>query len=108
MAGLGREKYLLAAHLRIEDDVLLCGRRGLVFEGVSLYFGDCMLSDNMILGRVDTAVVATRGRGAITGSFDTVSGNGRFLPCVSGTHSCVLPEQRSASELAELLLAIGR
>lgn len=71
--GAAREKYLLTAHLRVSDNVLLCGRRGLVFEGVSLHLGDCRLGDNLILGCVDTAVVATGA--TVPGSVLTVAGN---------------------------------
>jgi hypothetical protein len=69
----GREKYLLTAHLRVENNVLVCRRRGLVFEGVSLHLGICRLSGNMILGCVDAAVVATGG--TMPGSSISLSSN---------------------------------
>jgi Family of unknown function (DUF6519)/Right handed beta helix region len=72
-SGAAREKYLLTAHLRVADNVLFCRGRGLVFEGVSLHLGDFRLSDNMIIGCADTAIVATGG--AIPGSFVTVAEN---------------------------------
>lgn len=71
--GAGREKHLITAHLRIQDNVLLCQRRGLVFEGVSLHIADTGVRDNVILGCADTAVTATGGAGP--GSCVTIAGN---------------------------------
>ncbi len=71
--GAGNEKYLLAAHLRIEDNVLICRQRGVAFERASFYLGDCRLGDNLIMGCADTALVATGG--TIPGGCLTISGN---------------------------------
>jgi hypothetical protein len=102
-SGAGREKYLLTAHLRINDNVLLCGRRGLVFEGVSLHFGDCRLSDNMILGCVDAAVVATGG--TIPGSFVTVSSNAIYVQGTgirAGTDDLTIRENEISAPVGEV------
>lgn len=73
VGGTGDRKYLLAGHLRIEDNVLLCLRRGLVFEGATLHIADTSLSGNVILGCVDTAVTVTGG--AVPDSRVTLGGN---------------------------------
>ncbi|MDF3308896.1 DUF6519 domain-containing protein [Rhodococcus sp. T2V] len=73
VSGPSREKYLLAAHLRIADNVLFCRQRGIVFEQASFYVGDCRLVDNLILGCADTALVAIGG--TVPGSCVTIAGN---------------------------------
>ncbi len=72
-SGAGAHKHLLAGHVRIENNVLLCLRRGLVFEGVTVHVADTSLSDNVVLGCVDSAVTATGG--AVPESQVTIAGN---------------------------------
>src|SRR5262249_51995085 len=58
--GAGAE-YLLSADLRAVNNVLLCSRRGLSFDGLCLHYGALQLADNLLLGHGEAGIVATGG-----------------------------------------------
>ncbi len=69
----GKKDYLLTGELRASRNLVFCRQRGFSFEDLSLHFGACRLTDNLILGCKDASVVATGG--VLPGSSFSVADN---------------------------------
>jgi hypothetical protein len=57
----GRRPYLLTAHVRVTDNLLLCRLLGISFGGVSLHYGELRLAANLVLRCANGGIVATGG-----------------------------------------------